>query len=156
MSTMKNNRNLDAIADGADSAVPNRRGAVAIVVRSSRLLVIRRSQYVVAPGALCFPGGGIEPTESEPEALIREIREELGTIVEPVACLWRSVTSWGVEIAWWQAELDGGTAVNCNPAEVAEVLWLTPQELADHPDVLESNRHFLEATARGEIVVQGL
>ena len=61
---------------------PRHRGVVAVVVRDGRFLVIRRSNRVVAPGMICFPGGGVEADESEEETLIREIREELGVEIE--------------------------------------------------------------------------
>ena len=35
------------------------------------------------PGQVSFPGGKVEPGESSAEALIREIREELGLEVRP-------------------------------------------------------------------------
>src|SRR5437899_2455576 len=80
---------------------PIRRGVVAVVNRGGRLLVIRRSQQVVAPGAICFPGGGIEAGESETDALVREVQEELGVAVMPLKRLWQSVTPWNVDLAWW-------------------------------------------------------
>ena len=61
-----------------------RRGVVAVVVREARLLVVRRSALVEAPRAYCFPGGGIEPGETESEALRREMVEELAAEVVPV------------------------------------------------------------------------
>ncbi|MCE9552987.1 MAG: NUDIX domain-containing protein [Planctomycetes bacterium] len=135
---------------------PRRRGAVAVVLRQGRLLVIRRSPFVVAPGALCFPGGGIEAGESESEALVREVREELGATVLPLACVWKSVTTWNVEIAWWRAELDAESELTPNPAEVASTHWLTPRELVTREDLLESNRQFLTAIATRKIVAEGL
>lgn len=138
------------------SAEPRRRGAVAVVLRHGRLLVIRRSPHVVAPGVLCFPGGGIEAGESEAEALVREVREELSVTVLPLACVWKSVTSWNVEIAWWRAALDEEVEVAPNPAEVASAHWLTPQELISRLDLLESNRQFLTAIATRKIVVEDL
>jgi 8-oxo-dGTP pyrophosphatase MutT (NUDIX family) len=124
---------------------------VAVVVREGRFLVIRRSQHVVAPGAFCFPGGGIEPGETEEAALVRELREELDVVVRPIRRVWRSVTPWNVALAWWLGELLGEPA--CNPAEVASFHWHAPHELAALPELLESNHHFLAALARGEIVL---
>jgi hypothetical protein len=51
-----------------ESEPPERRGVIAVVTRGDRFLVIRRSATVAAPRKFCFPGGGIEGTESEPEA----------------------------------------------------------------------------------------
>lgn len=127
------------------------RGSVAVIVRRGRLLVIRRSQRVVAPGAFCFPGGGIQADESEQEALVRELREELGVAVRPQRRLWQSITPWRVELAWWLADLDPEAEPVPNPAEVESVHWVTPEELARLPDLLETNRQFLQALDCGAI-----
>lgn len=130
---------------------PHRRGAVAILVREERLLVIRRSHLVVAPRAFCFPGGGIEGAESESEALIREIQEELGVTVLPRRRVWSSVTPWGVHLAWWRADLVEPCELCPNPAEVESIHWHTPAEMAALPELLESNRQFLAALENGEV-----
>jgi len=127
-----------------------RYGAVAVIRDGDRLLVIRRSQQVVAPGAYCFPGGGIEPSESEEDALIRELREELNVDIIPLRRLWWSVTPWKVELAWWLARLAPGSWPQPAPAEVESVHWHTVEEMAALPDLLESNRRFLAALANGE------
>ena len=133
--------------------MPVRRGAVAVIVREGRLLVIRRSESVVAPGAFCFPGGGIEADETEEQALVREIQEELGVIIHPVRRLWRSVTPWRVELAWWLGTIPAGASLAANPAEVASVHWHTPAEMLALDRLLESNHAFLAALAAGEIVL---
>jgi 8-oxo-dGTP pyrophosphatase MutT (NUDIX family) len=132
---------------------PGRRGAVAVVSRDGRLLVIRRSRSVVAPLVYCFPGGGIEGNESEEEALVRELREELGITVRPVRRLWQCVTAWKVELAWWLGELSPNAIPVANPQEVDSIHWMTPQEMALLPDLLESNREFLRLIEQGEIVL---
>ena len=134
-------------------ATPHRRGAVAIIQRDQRLLVIRRSYLVVAPRAYCFPGGGIEGDESESEALVREIQEELGVAITPLRRVWSSVTPWGVELAWWRADLEPLCELCPNAAEVESIHWCTPAEMAELPELLESNRRFLEALARGELAL---
>ena len=80
-----------------------RRGVVVVVLRDERFLVIRRSQHVRAPGTHCFPGGHIEPGESESDAARRELLEELAVETTPLRLLWRSITPWNVELAWWLA-----------------------------------------------------
>lgn len=132
-----------------------RRGVAAVVIRAERLLVIRRAAGVAAPGRLCFPGGGVEPGESEAEAVRREFREELGEEARPVRRLWTSVTAWRVELAWWTARLDPAAVLRPNPAEVAEVLWLTAGELAACDELLSSNRDFLHAWADGRFDLPG-
>lgn len=130
-----------------------RRGAVAIVVRDARCLMIRRAEGIAAPGAYCFPGGGIEPGETETDALCRELREELGVEVEPVRRVWESVTPWGVHLAWWTARLAETAELIPSPAEVAEVLWHPWDAMRDLPGLLESNLAFLDALERGDFIL---
>jgi 8-oxo-dGTP diphosphatase len=131
---------------------PGRRGVVGVAARDGRMLVIRRARSVVAPLVYCFPGGGIENGESEQEALQREFREEVGVGFRPLRRLWQCVTAWKVELAWWLGELEPGRLF-ANPREVDSIHWLTPQEMAQLPDLLESNREFLDLIARGEITL---
>ena len=65
-----------------------------VLLTEGRLLVIRRSEHVVAPGKICFPGGTVENGESLKQALVREFREELAMTVEPVREVYQSVTPW--------------------------------------------------------------
>ncbi len=128
-----------------------RHGVVAVVVREERFLVIRRAAGVLAPGKYCFPGGGIEENESEPEALEREIREELGVNIVPRACIWRSTTPWGVALAWWLGEIDPRATIVPNADEVESFAWLSRDQMLALAELLESNRLFLDALAGGAI-----
>jgi (d)CTP diphosphatase len=132
-------------------AIRRRRGVVGVIFREERLLIIRRSQTVAAPGKLCLPGGGIERGESESEALVREMQEELAIEVRPVRLCWRSVTPWGTNLAWWLAHLDPRITPIANPEEVAEVHWMTKQEIRTARDMLPSLPTFVDAWERGEI-----
>jgi 8-oxo-dGTP pyrophosphatase MutT (NUDIX family) len=142
-------------APSGPAQASRRRGVVAVVSRGGRLLVIRRAQTVAAPGAYCFPGGGIEPGEDEPQAIVRELLEELGARARPHRRLWECTTAWEVHLAWWQCALTSETLVPC-AAEVAAVHWLLPEEVAVLPGLLDSNQRFLEALARGEIALADL
>jgi 8-oxo-dGTP diphosphatase len=133
-----------------------RRGAVAIIVREERCLIIRRAEGIAAPGAYCFPGGGIEQGETEPQAVRRELREELNVDVEPLRRVWESVTPWGVHLAWWTARMADSAEPIASPAEVAEVLWRDWTEMRSLPGLLASNLAFLDALERGDIVVDDL
>jgi len=146
-------RNTNMTASGP---VIRRRGAIAVVHRAGRLLVIRRSDQVVALGAYCFPGGGIEGEETETEALVRELQEELGVDIFPVRRLWRSVTDWSVELAWWLADFSADAEIRPAPAEVEQALWLTIEEIRVLPNLLSSNHQFLDALESGEISIEGL
>ena len=113
--------------------------------------MIRRGPTVAAGGTLCFPGGHVEPGEAEHEAVVRECQEELAAEVEAIECVWRSVTSWGTELAWWTATLHGDNELVPHPVEVSEILWLSAEEMLEHPDVLPGNRPFLEAVIEGRV-----
>jgi 8-oxo-dGTP pyrophosphatase MutT (NUDIX family) len=124
---------------------------VAVVVRGEQFLVIRRSQHVRAPGAHCFPGGTIEPGETEEAAARREMLEELSVEATPRQLLCRSVTPWNVELAWWLVEIDSAAEPLANPHEVEWLAWLTAAEIRKLPQLLSSNVEFLDAWESGRI-----
>lgn len=109
-----------------------------------------------APGKVGFPGGEVEPGESEADAAHREMREELGVEVELLRPFWRADDQVpGFVLRGWLAELRTPAEwVTPDPAEVAEVLWLTADEAVEHVDAFSGNRAFvaalLAAVADGE------
>ncbi|HVX92074.1 MAG TPA: NUDIX hydrolase [Xanthobacteraceae bacterium] len=56
----------------------------AAIVRDGRVLVVQRARPP-ASGVYTLPGGVVEAGESLREALVREVREETGLAIEPVA-----------------------------------------------------------------------
>jgi NADH pyrophosphatase NudC (nudix superfamily) len=69
--------------------------------------------------------------------------EELGAKVRPIAQVWHwEKPDWPLTLWGWTAELLAGD-LRPDPAEVAEILWLTGEEVSDHPDGLPSNRLFV-------------
>ena len=127
-----------------------RHGVVGVCLEGDRYLVIRRSQLVRAPGLLCFPGGHIEAEETFEQAIKREMVEELALPVTVVEHLWSSVTRWGTHLEWMCIRRNPLDQPIANPAEVAEVLWLTEAELLGGLDVLGSVPDFFEAKYAGE------
>jgi 8-oxo-dGTP diphosphatase len=57
--------------------------AAALIDARGRVLVAQRSEPPAIAGLWEFPGGKIEPGESETDALVRECVEELGVSIEP-------------------------------------------------------------------------
>ena len=117
-------------------------GVIAVVRQQGCYLVIRRSQTVRAPGMLCFPGGGVEKGESQEEALIRELEEELNAQAQPIRPIWTCRSASGIPLTWWEAEL-ASPQVSANPDEVEAIFWLTQTCLLSQLDLLETNRNFL-------------
>jgi 8-oxo-dGTP pyrophosphatase MutT (NUDIX family) len=85
--------------------------------------------------------------------LIREFQEEVGLTIRPVRRLWECVTAWKVHLAWWLGEVDAEATPVANPREVESIHWLTPDEMAQKPELLSSNREFLELVEYGRIVL---
>ena len=127
------------------------RGVVAIARRGELFLAIRRGPTLRAGGQVCFPGGHVEAGESDHEAVVRECLEELAAPVKPLQSVWQSVTDWGTALAWWTVELDEAVSLVPDPIEVADIFWLTLEQLASHPDLLPGNRDFLRGVSGGVI-----
>jgi len=137
------------LADRLDEA-GRRIGVIAVIESRGRLLVIRRAAAVRMPGKVCFPGGGWRVDESLEDALVRECSEELGIAVRPRRALHQSRTAWGTQLHWWQCDLDASPRFQLNRDEIAELFWSDAAQLLAHPDLLESNRDFLESWAAGQ------
>lgn len=54
----------------------------AAIIKDQQVLAMQRSEAMTLPGFWEFPGGKIEAGESEVDALIREIKEELTVDIE--------------------------------------------------------------------------
>lgn len=58
------------------------RVVAAVIERDGRFLITQRRPEAVLPLLWEFPGGRVEPGESDPDALAREVRERLDVDVE--------------------------------------------------------------------------
>jgi len=98
--------------------------AAAVRDRAGRVLAARR----LAPPGWEFPGGKVEPGETERQAVVRELREELGVEVEVGERIGPDVPmAGGFVLRVWAASLPRGQ----QPArrEHAELRWLAAGEL---------------------------
>lgn len=136
---------------GRPKDMPRKRGAVGVVLEENGFLVIRRSAFVRAPNLVCFPGGTIESGETSEAAVIREMQEELGLVVDVRERLWRSVTSWGTELEWFLLDCPTTVEPKPDPREVSEVFWARPQHLLTRNDLLGSVYDFFRAIRSGQI-----
>ncbi|WP_344431865.1 (deoxy)nucleoside triphosphate pyrophosphohydrolase [Streptomyces lavendulocolor] len=117
------------------------------VLDKGRLLAARRSAPPELAGRWELPGGKLEPGETPPQALVRELREELGVETEPgerIPGEWPLAPGYVLQV--WTARLVSGEP---RPLEDHDELrWLYRHELdtvdwldQDRPAVAEAARH---------------
>jgi len=122
------------------------RVAAAVVWDGSLLLMTQRA----AGGALGmmweFPGGKIERNETPEQAIVREVREELGVRATPVERLHSVAHDYAhgtrVEIVFVRCTLDSLQFTLSD--EVNDARWQQPSEI-DLSRVLEADRDFLRS-----------
>jgi 8-oxo-dGTP diphosphatase len=115
----------------------------AIVRRGDAILVTRRLDRPGRPGQWEFPGGKVEPGESEPSALRRELREELGCDAQVGSLLLRHAHRYPdleVELAFYACALEPGAEPSA--LGVAEMAWARVGTLYRY-DFLEADRAVL-------------
>ncbi len=125
------------------------RVVAAVIRRGSRILIARRHEGGERGGQWEFPGGKVEPGESEPEALRREIREELGCEVEVGRLLVRHRHRYPdleVELLFYACELPPGS--DPLPLGCAALEWAEGGGLPAW-DFCEADRPVLGEIARG-------
>ncbi len=116
-----------------------------------RLLMIKRGHEPGA-GLWSIPGGRIEPGETDAEALVREMREETGLVVE-VGSLIGSVQRPGlddaiIDIRDYAATVTGGTLRPGDDA--ADARWVELQDLGS----LEITEGLIEALTNWGVLGQ--
>lgn len=87
------------------------RVVAAVIERCGRILCCQRSAQDSMPLAWEFPGGKVERGESDEEALVREIIEELGAVVQPIERFGVTVHESGsvrYVIHFWSCEIVSG------------------------------------------------
>ncbi|MDQ1020950.1 NUDIX domain-containing protein [Streptomyces afghaniensis] len=121
-----------------------RQAIVAVLRREGRVLAIRRGPRVARPGYWQPLSGKLEPGETQEQAVVREVREEVGLTVVPLAKVWESETDDRLfRLHWWTARADTGEVVP-DPEEVADTRWVTPQEFLALEPVFDGDREFFE------------
>lgn len=124
----------------------------ALMVRGEEILCCQRTEYQALPLKWEFPGGKIEAGEEAPQALQRELDEELGIQAEI-----------GPKIAQLQHHYQNGNAVELHFFVVEryegemqnrifrEIRWVNRRELPVL-DFLDADRELVRKIAAGELL----
>ena len=103
----------------------------AVITRDNLVLAAQRSATMSLPGMWEFPGGKIEPGETEQEALVREIDEELGAEI----LVGQRITSTRHEYDFGFVTLTTFYATlmseSIDRTEHSELRWVTAEEMRD-------------------------
>ncbi len=102
----------------------------AAIVAEGRVLAAQRAAPPALAGGWEFPGGKVEPGESDAAALVRECQEELGVQIAVGKRLGADIGLDGGEwmLRVWLARIVSGIPV---AREHRELRWLTAYELLD-------------------------
>src|SRR5690242_13979752 len=107
------------------------------------ILVALRPKHVPQGNLWELPGGKVEPAETELDALIRELREEIGITVTQAhsfAHITHNYPERTVDLAVWWVDAFTGEP---HGMEGQEVRWVTPAVL-EALDIPDANRPILE------------
>jgi 8-oxo-dGTP diphosphatase len=102
----------------------------AALLDGGRLLAARRSAPADLAGRWELPGGKVEPGERPEDALVRELREELGIeaeAVERVPGQWPLRTPYVLQV--WTARLRPDSPAPRPLEDHDELRWLTPDQI---------------------------
>jgi 8-oxo-dGTP diphosphatase len=103
---------------------------VGVIQKQGKILVALRPQHVPQPNLWEFPGGKVELGESSFEALVRELKEEVGITVQaaqPWLQLKHTYPERIIALDVWKVEQFTGEAYG---REGQQVQWVTPQQLS--------------------------
>ncbi len=105
----------------------------AILERDGKILLAQRPAHADQPGKWEFAGGKVEPGESQPQALRRELHEELGIeaiVGQYVASHQREVSGRIIHLhAWHVPDYQG----ELHAHEHQQLVWCIPEEALTYP-----------------------
>lgn len=109
--------------------------AVALIDVDRRVLISRRPAGKTLAGLWEFPGGKVEPGERPEAALIRELREELGIVVEepclaPLTFASHAYEDFHLLMPLYVCRKWSGFVA---PLEGQTLKWAKPQDLRSYP-----------------------
>jgi 8-oxo-dGTP diphosphatase len=115
---------------------------------AGRVLIAQRPAGKALAGRWEFPGGKLHPGESPYEALVRELREELGLEVSAAERLMRYPHEYADRVVWldmWTVQRWSGEPRGLDGQALK---WVEPGRLHDE-DILEADQPIVVALAAG-------
>ena len=108
-------------------------------------MIVRRAPEDSAGGYWTPVTGKIDRGETMQETVVRECREEVGLTVECLDEIYRCPTHNGrFMLVWFRAKLVGDDRCLPAPDEVAEALWVTPQEALELAPMFPATRDYYQ------------
>jgi 8-oxo-dGTP pyrophosphatase MutT (NUDIX family) len=93
--------------------------------------------------------GRIEPGESQEEAVVREVREEIGLRVRPVVKIWECHTDDGEFLLhWWSVDVLEGQ-LNLEPGEASAARWVSTSDFLRLEPTFAGDREFFQRVLPG-------
>jgi 8-oxo-dGTP diphosphatase len=118
----------DAVTEGAAEPVVYPDVVVGIVLRRRRAAMLQKTNQ--AGTMWKFPGGSVEAGETNEEAVVRELRRDLGLncrVVRKIGERRHPVT--GGCICYYLCKAQGGKSRYLERYKAEEIRWLTPREI---------------------------
>ena len=109
------------------------RVVAAVIQQDGKYLITQRRENATLPLFWEFPGGRVEPGETDAEALQREFKERLGAQVivgKPVAFRRHDYDGYAVELVLYEAELE---EAELESLKVKDFKWVEADEFSQYP-----------------------
>jgi 8-oxo-dGTP diphosphatase len=109
------------------------RVVAAVIEHEGRYLITQRNASAVLPLLWEFPGGRVEPGETDEAALEREVKGRIGvevTVGDKVGEHVHEYARYEVHMVMFSCRLTEGAAPY--PATVADLRWVTSREFLDY------------------------
>ncbi len=116
----------------APSTKDHVRVVAAEIEQDGRYLITQRNPHAVLPLLWEFPGGKVEPGETDEEALIRELMEEIGvgvSVGQRAMHVSHEYDSYTLDLMVYRVSITTGEPSSLG---VHAFKWVTPQEFSQH------------------------
>ena len=110
------------------------RVVAAVIQNAGKYLITQRRENASLPLLWEFPGGRVEPGETDLQALERELKERLGAEVQvgkPVAFRRHDYEGYSVELVLYEASLVSDEALET--IRVKDYRWVAVDEFSQYP-----------------------